>query len=50
MSEKEHDRKCWNCEFDDFCSWTAAGEEDAKLPGGSSGRGCERAVKVRVGK
>ena len=28
MSEKEHDRKCWNCEFDDFCSWTAAGEED----------------------
>lgn len=29
MSEKEHDRKCWNCEFDDFCSWTAAGEEDA---------------------
>ena len=25
MSEKEHDRKCWNCEFDDFCSWTAAG-------------------------
>ncbi len=29
MNEKEHDRKCWNCEFDDFCSWTAAGEEDA---------------------
>lgn len=25
-------------------------EAAAELPGGSSGRGCERAVKVRVGK
>ena len=35
MSEKEHDRKCWNCEFDDFCSWTAAGEGSGRRRKGS---------------
>ena len=28
MSE-DCNRACWNCWFDEFCSWAAAGDEDA---------------------
>ena len=29
MNEKEHDRKCWNCWYDEFCDWHPADDEDA---------------------
>lgn len=28
MSEKCN-RACWNCWYDEFCDWAAAGDEDA---------------------
>ncbi len=29
MPESEKNRACWNCWLDEFCSWAAAGDEDA---------------------